>query len=155
MGYVRAFWFVGMLGLGVASCGASGGGAAGAVSGAGGQGGITEVTSEPPPCTTEDGANGVLIDPFPYPSPKVSCQALGQPGKLDSKCPSDPFVSCSLDDCVLDSPLPGCCRPDGSCGLLDEARFTAEKSLGCISRDEWIANASWLGGGQVAVACRP
>jgi hypothetical protein len=155
MGYVRAFWFVGMLGLGVASCGASGGGAAGAVSGAGGQGGITEVTSEPPPCTTEDGANGVLIDPFPYPSPEVSCQALGQPGKLDSKCPSDPFVSCSLDDCVLDSPLPGCCRPDGSCGLLDEARFTAEKSLGCISRDEWIANASWLGGGQVAVACTP
>ena len=37
------------------------------------------------------------------------CQGLGQPGEEDPSCASEMSV--------LGTPVPGCCRPDGKCGL--------------------------------------
>jgi hypothetical protein len=96
-----------------------------------------------------------MVDTFPYPSPSPRCEALDQGGNLDTKCPDEPEVTCVHNECLIDAPLAGCCRPDGTCGVWDDARFSTQKSLGCMSRDPWIENARWLGEEGEAASCSP
>jgi hypothetical protein len=41
------------------------------------------------------------------------CEELGQRGEIDPSCPT-------LPDTVIGT-LPGCCRPEGMCGVFDTA----------------------------------
>lgn len=139
------------------NAGGTGQGGANVESGAAGTlatgGTITVITSEPAACKTADGRDGIIVDTFPYPSPVPRCEALNQSGTLDTACPEEPKVSCFFRECLIDEPLAGCCRADGSCGIWDTGRFGTQKSLGCISRDAWIENSAWLGGERQAVSC--
>jgi len=126
---------------GVNTGGANTGGAnAGAGSaGQAGSGGIRVITGAPMACTTPNGSPGVVVDVFPLPEgPRPQCEALNQPGIPDSDCPSDVLLVCSIEDCYEARTLPGCCRPDGSCGLLESGYWGRDIALGCISRDPWI-----------------
>jgi hypothetical protein len=49
-----------------------------------------------------------------------SCLETAQPGALDPACPTLPATPLGT--------LPGCCRPDGTCGVFDESL-----GLGCVS----------------------
>jgi hypothetical protein len=125
-------------------------------SGASGVGGsVTLITSEPKGCRTEDGREGLVVDTFPYPSPRPECEPLDQPGTLDTACPEEPRVICVNNECLFDSPLAGCCRAEGVCGLWDSGRFGTSKSLGCISRQPWVDNADYLGETRQSVPCTP
>jgi len=133
--------------------GTNSGGAAGSGSGMSG-GGTRTITEDPVHCQTSDGADGIVTDTFPLPPIDPVCQPFDQPGALDATCPSGPVVECGFDDCVDQSTLTGCCRPDGRCGLWDDGAFAPGKSLGCIDRTEWVENAFWLQG-DGAVSCTP
>jgi hypothetical protein len=106
--------------------------------GTGGNAGVRGLDPAPPSCTTADGSPGISVDVFPPAGARLQCEALNQPGALDPDCPSDVFVECSIEDCYEAETLPGCCRPDGFCGLLDTGHWGRDVPLGCISKDEWI-----------------
>jgi hypothetical protein len=73
-------------------------------------------------CCTEGEKCGLVVSII-----GPECVELNQPGKLDSQCPTLDFPTFSL---------PGCCRPDGRCGVLE--RFLP---LGCIARDAIFPDA--------------
>jgi hypothetical protein len=107
----------------------------------------------PPLCTTEQGAEGILVDTFPKPPATPVCEPLGQSGVLDEDCPSERLLKCGHNECLGTVELPGCCREDGECGLWDDGNWVPGKGLGCISRAPWVEHANWLGGNQVRVTC--
>lgn len=78
----------------------------GACSG-GDPGGCREVAGGTPCCTAE-GQCGATFD-LPD-GTSLPCLALDQPGALDQACPSGVLP--------LVGEAPGCCRPDGTCGLM-------------------------------------
>jgi hypothetical protein len=139
-----------------ASAGAGGpsSGGAGANGGFAGSAGFNVLTGEPAACVTSEGADGIMVDVFPLPEgPHVECHAVNQPGGLDPDCPSDDLYECSIEDCYVRATLPGCCRPDGYCGLLDTGVFLGEKRLGCIDKGPWIENPEILRRDVVPVRC--
>ena len=74
-------------------------------------------------CCTEAGKCGLVL-----PNVGPECVELNQPGTVDSECPS------------LEAPgfsFPGCCRPDGNCGVLESVL-----PLGCIPRETFAPDAS-------------
>lgn len=142
--------------MGARSGSDSGGGAAGEAAGIGGSGGrVIVIGGAPPDCTTDSGEPGLLVDTFPLPPAKPRCEALNQPGKLDSNCPAEPFLTCGPAECLGRAPLAGCCRPDGTCGLWDAERWAKGKGLGCISREPWVENGDAIGEARVPVSCIP
>ena len=115
------------------------GGANAGTAGSGGAGGIRGLSPTPPSCVTSDGTPGIVVDVFPLPAgTRTECEALNQPGDLDLDCPSDVLLECSIEDCYEARTLPGCCRPDGFCGLLESGYWGRDIALGCISRAPWI-----------------
>lgn len=59
---------------------------------------------------------------------KDSCHAFGQPGELDPSCaPLDLTVGMAG---TLISKLPGCCSPDGRCGVI------VHDESGCVARED-------------------
>jgi hypothetical protein len=67
-------------------------------------------------CVGRFGECGLLAGPFI--NAAEPCVASDQPGTLDTTCPAKS---------VIDSVWPGCCRPNGECGLFD-----ANYGLGCV-----------------------
>lgn len=120
-----------------------------------GAAGRVVVNGEPRPCTTDDGRDGIEVDTLPKPPAVPRCEAIEQPGELDESCPPEPLMRCGRSDCVGQGDLPGCCRPEGVCGVLDGGTWSAVHSLGCISREPWIEEARWLGSAREAVRCEP
>jgi hypothetical protein len=137
------------------SSGSDGGGdgAAAGVSGSGDGGGTIVITSEPDSCTTSAGEVGMLVDLFPYPTGPAECEALNAPGEPASTCPSDSLYVCDPIDCYSAADMPGCCRPDGTCGLLEKGYFSATRKLGCVSREPWLENEAFLGRTLAPVSC--
>jgi hypothetical protein len=123
----------------------------------GGSGGSGErvFNGEPESCTTGAGDLGMFVDVFPYPPGPPECIALAQPGDEDPSCPSDSLYVCDPVDCHRAASMPGCCRPNGECGLLEEGYFSFERELGCISRDAWLENEDFLGRDLEPVTCTP
>jgi hypothetical protein len=111
------------------------------------------VGGPPPSCTTEQGAEGILVDTFPKPPATPVCEPLGQSGVLDEDCPSERLLKCGPNECLGTVEVPGCCREDGECGLWDDGNWVMGKGLGCISRAPWVEHANWLSGNQVRVTC--
>lgn len=68
------------------------------------------------PCCDEDSGNicGVGFG--------TQCEGLNQAGEASAECPAE------MD--VLGESLPGCCRPDGKCGVLLSVGF------GCVERTD-------------------
>jgi hypothetical protein len=88
---------------------------------------------EPPnpiaqPCC--GGMNGDLcgLDPAPLfgPGLPITCVESNQPGQLDSNCPTHAPAGPPWNGVTL----PGCCRPDGKCGVQDGVTM-----LGCIEQN--------------------
>ncbi len=74
-------------------------------------------------CCTESGRCGLVL-----PNIGQQCVELNQPGTLDSECPD------------FEGPgfrFPGCCRPEGHCGVLESVL-----PLGCIAREALAPDAS-------------
>jgi len=74
-------------------------------------------------CCTEEGRCGLVL-----PNLGPQCVELNQPGTVDSECP--PLEGPSFN-------LPGCCRPEGHCGVLESVL-----PLGCIAREAITPDAS-------------
>jgi hypothetical protein len=122
---------------------------------AAGSGGNRIINGEPDSCTTSAGELGMVIDIFPYPLGVPECLALDHPGDEDPNCPGDSLYVCDPIDCYSAVDMPGCCRPDGMCGLLEKGYFSFERKLGCVSRDPWIENEEFLGRKLEPVSCTP
>jgi hypothetical protein len=120
-----------------------------------GSGGSGVITGEPESCTTSAGELGMVVDIFPSPPLSPECLALNQLGDEDPSCPSDSLYVCDPIDCYAAVDMPGCCRPDGMCGLLEEGYFSFERKLGCVSRDPWLRNEEFLGRTLAPVSCTP
>jgi len=131
-----------------AGAGAGGAGAGGA--GAGGAGGTagrgTAGMAAPAPCGTPIGSTmcsmGKMLPGAPAPSPAccdmdsgnicgvvvdamtMACEGLDQMGTDDPSCPTEMSV--------IASPLAGCCKPDGKCGV----RSSAAALNGCVERTD-------------------
>lgn len=58
---------------------------------------------------------------------EADCIALNQPGVLDPACPDEVIAL------LLTVTLPGCCRPDGQCGVFEPDGF--DLNVGCVRRD--------------------
>lgn len=112
------------------------------------------ITGEPASCTTSEGQLGMVVDIFPYPALPPECLALDHPGDEEPSCPSDFLYVCDPIDCYAAVDMPGCCRPDGMCGLLEQGYFSLERKLGCVSRDPWLQNEEFLGRSLAPVTCR-
>jgi hypothetical protein len=132
---------------------AHGGAAATAAGGASGAGGSLVISDEPASCFTADGMPGISVILLPYSGAELGCEATRQPGAADPACPRDAFYRCDPLDCYQAETLAGCCRPDGSCGLLDVGFFGADQPLGCISRQRWIDHAAFLGRSVTPATC--
>lgn len=77
-----------------------------------------------------------------------TCQAKNQPGAADDSCPSpDPaMVPVGGAMATLD-PFPGCCKPDGTCGVLVNSVVLsglplATFNLGCVDAAPFFADAA-------------
>jgi hypothetical protein len=72
-----------------------------------------------PPCCDEDNGDicGATV------SEAGDCVGVGQEGELDPSCPSAMSV--------IMTEVPGCCRPDGTCGLRSGAL------MGCVERTQY------------------
>ena len=114
---------------------------------------VTPITDQPEPCTTSEGSPGLIIDIFPYPNVQPKCEPLNQPGAEDQACPSDWLIGCGSIDCSQLEMMPGCCRPDGFCGLLEQGYWGQDVALGCIDRNPWIDNMKWLDRPLAPVRC--
>jgi hypothetical protein len=133
---------------GASTVGRSGGNSAGS-------GGSGVISGEPESCMTSAGDIGMIVDIFPYPAGPPECIALDHPGEQDAGCPSDSLYVCDPIDCHAAADMPGCCRPDGMCGLLEEGYFSLGRKLGCVSREPWIENEDFLGRNLEPVTCTP
>jgi hypothetical protein len=129
------------------------GGDADAGSNQGGSGGTRVISDEPTSCTTADGLPGIEIKVLPYPGSQFECMALDQPGSVDPGCPEDALYRCDPIDCYAARKLAGCCRPDHTCGLLEQGFFSPTKPLGCISIQPWIDHADFVGHEVAATTC--
>lgn len=68
-----------------------------------------------------------------------TCQPLAQPGTLDAECTDSPTIVVQGTNLP---PLPGCCRPSGTCGYqLDKVAGLFQIGLGCVD------SAPFLDGG--------
>lgn len=119
----------------------------------GGTGGSLVITDEPTPCTTAEGAAGILIKILPYPGSKLECVAVAQAGTADAACADDALIRCDPIDCYPAKMLSGCCRPDHTCGLLEQGFFSPKKPLGCVSKDAWIDHPDFVGHEVTAMSC--
>lgn len=61
------------------------------------------------------------------------CAALEQPGSADATCPSFHY-----DDIVAPRELPGCCRPDGVCGVVADLSDTVA-DFGCVDPVDFLS----------------
>jgi hypothetical protein len=85
-----------------------------------------------------------------------ACEPRNQPGKLDPACPSSSAMTMpGMSTGLTFDPLAGCCRPDGSCGImLDEVTTggglipLAQLGLGCIDAAPFFP-------GEEPVSCGP
>ena len=75
------------------------------------------------PCCAGGGTACGLDPERLFGSVMVDCVELGQPGVPHASCPAHEPPQPPYDG----TSLPGCCRPDGSCGLQDDIT-----GLGCI-----------------------
>jgi len=74
-----------------------------------------------------------------------ACQPLDQPGTTDESCPQSPKVP--VPNTGLTVELPGCCRPDHTCGYeLDTIGGVVKLGLGCV-------DANQFGDGGTAQSC--
>jgi hypothetical protein len=102
------------------------------------------------PCCTDDNACGLDSSFLAEYGAMFSetCQALDQPGELDSECPkSAPLMRPEL---MISVTFEGCCRVEtGTCGyMLDKLFNLVEIGLGCIE------STPFLDGG-TALPCTP
>ncbi|MDH5674386.1 MAG: PKD domain-containing protein [Myxococcales bacterium] len=82
---------------------------------------VVGATGELPACCDMDSGGGCgaqvsMTDPS-------DCEAINQPGDLDPSCP--PAMS------VIGTEVPGCCKPDGKCGVMSGTLS------GCIERTDY------------------
>lgn len=59
----------------------------------------------------------------------ADCIPFDQPGVLDPACPSEVIAL------LLTVTLPGCCRPEGQCGVMEPADLGLNLNVGCVRRD--------------------
>ena len=65
-----------------------------------------------------------------------ACQPLDQPGTVDESCPKSPKVP--VPNTGLNVELPGCCRPDHTCGYdLDTIGGVVKLGLGCVDAGQF------------------
>jgi hypothetical protein len=85
-----------------------------------------------------------------------SCEPRNQPGSLDTACPSSSAAAMpGMSTGLTFDPLPGCCRPDGSCGIMLNAVTAgggliplAQLGLGCVDAAPFFP-------GEEPVTCGP
>lgn len=85
------------------------------------------------PCCVNDECGldlGAVSEFMPVQS---GCAALEQPGSVDATCPSFHY-----DDLVAPRELPGCCRPDGVCGVVADLSDTVA-DFGCVDPVEFLS----------------
>jgi hypothetical protein len=87
-------------------------------------------------CCSNLGSCGFDAGPLRRELPIDGCVALNQPGQSDPSCPTTPISG-------ADVTLPGCCKPNGTCGT----NFTALAPFGCVDTNPFT--------GRPASTCRP
>lgn len=66
-----------------------------------------------------------------------ACQPLAQPGVADASCPLSAKVP--VQGTGLEIQLPGCCRPDHTCGYqLDKVGGVIQVGLGCVEATPFL-----------------
>jgi hypothetical protein len=66
-----------------------------------------------------------------------ACQPLAQPGSADESCPLS--AKAPVQGTGLDIQLPGCCRPDHTCGYqLDKVGGLIQVGLGCVDATPFL-----------------
>jgi hypothetical protein len=125
-------------GMGGASGGAGGAsGGAGGRSGAGGAGGAggapMTIMCNGMPCMGFTSAAGTMLMPCCDAMEGMACGAITDtmgtciarmsPGTADASCPTA--------QSLLNMPVPGCCKPDGKCGLMSGTL------MGCVERTRY------------------
>jgi hypothetical protein len=96
------------------------------------------------PCCTDEDGDGCGIDTTYLAMTGAAlgkgCEPKHQPGELDAACPSpDPAMIGSMGSMATLDAFPGCCRPNGACGVvLDTVTAAgglipiADLGLGCV-----------------------
>jgi hypothetical protein len=77
-----------------------------------------------------------------------SCQPKNQPGELDESCPATAAGSVPFGAIMVPlNPFPGCCRPNGTCGVQvneivvmigPEPSSVGDLSLGCVDAEPFF-----------------
>jgi hypothetical protein len=91
-----------------------------------------------PPCCPQgtDDQCGLDLDAVSEFMPvRGDCVRIDQPGNLDSSCPEVLF-----DDPTERRDLPGCCTPEGSCGVMADLSLLAD--FGCVDPSELLLASS-------------
>ena len=88
-----------------------------------------------PCCVDADrGACGLDLTPLDYIPVEDGCAELRQPGNQDGDCPAMAF-----DDPVTPMNLPGCCMPNGLCGVTADLLLVGD--FGCVDPRDFLTDA--------------
>ena len=85
------------------------------------------------PCCTgsNDDDCGLETGPLEFMAVQSQCADLAAPGSEDDACPSLDY-----DDTVTTTNLPGCCMPNGVCGVVADLLLVAD--FGCVDPREFF-----------------
>ena len=89
-------------------------------------------TSNPSTCGLET-SSVVAFEPL-WP---LDCVELDQPGNADSSCPME-----QLSVGAMSLPLPGCCRPGGTCGWIFDLTSLGGPNVGCADSTPFLDGGS-------------
>jgi len=79
------------------------------------------------------------------------CQPLAQPGTADASCPLS--AKAPVQGTGLEIQLPGCCRPDHTCGYqLDKVGGLIQVGLGCVDATPFLDGGTPQSCGDIGAA---